>query len=134
MTFFDECLEVLGKQASIIENKENKSQKIIKELEKKFPISVSGRIAWDKINKKEEIISIKSFVSKLKQIGKFSSNLVYIIWDNAEIPVVKSSLMPILENIDDITAVSFYVWIFDPSAGWVAELHNDGTITLGLSE
>lgn len=71
---------------------------------------------------------IKSYLYKC--FGSYS-NTVYIIWDEATLPIIKTDLHQVLQVIDDVTAVSFDTWIYSPDTGYVIEYYHDGEIRIG---
>ena len=122
VTLFDECIEVLGNNAIIFSIEE--TERLFNWLEHKFPILVSGHIEWDKVSKK---IQIKNMVDILN-ILENKDNAIFVFWDNAKIPALKSTLECVLNVIDDVTAVGFYTWLFSPNAGYVIEFGHGYTM------
>ncbi|UYX52452.1 hypothetical protein M3Y14_29355 [Bacillus thuringiensis] len=59
------------------------------------------------------------------------SNIVYIIWDEASLPIIKTNLHQILQVIDDVTAVSFDTWIYSQDVGYVIEYYHEGEVRIG---
>lgn len=68
----------------------------------------------------------------LEKRGFDLSTPIYIIWDEATLPVVKSNLPSVLEVIYDVTAVSFDTWIFSHVFEYVVEYYHEGETTIGL--
>ena len=126
-----ECLEVLGNKISII-NDEKEKDAIIKQMIKKFPPTSWGRIDWTNISKKQLLISENNILSSLKEAGKTACSDVYIVWHEADRPIVKCELINALNNLYDVLEVSFDTWLYCPSEGWVVEFHHDGDIMLGF--
>ncbi len=126
-----ECLDALGKEAQAIEKNEEK-RVIIKQLIDKFPPTSWGRIDWNEVDKKQLLEAENAIVPELKKANKKLSDDIYILWNDGSLPIVKSNLKKILENLYDITTVSFDTWLYCPSEGWVVEFHHDGEITLGF--
>lgn len=48
------------------------------------------------------------------------------------LPSLKTDLKTAMTTIDDITAVSFDTWLFNPLAKYVIELHHDDGMTIGV--
>jgi len=130
MDLFEECFEVLGPQASIIQDIQEQ-EKLISKLVELFPLTSWGRIDWNNVEKKQTINSIEELIPILKKRKK-AFDCVYIIWDDGGIPTVQSNLQPIVEHLEDVIAVALDTWIYCPSEGWVVEFHHDGEITLGF--
>jgi len=131
MDLFEECLEALGSSIEIIKNDADQN-KIIEKMLSKFPITFYGRINWKNIPKKCSILSPDKILSILKKRNALDNNQIYIIWSDSTVPIVKSSLENVLNNFDDVEAVSPDTWIYSPSAGWLIEFYHDGDITLGF--
>jgi hypothetical protein len=51
-------------------------------------------------------------ISFLNQKTNKYSNAVYVIWDEGTLPIIQTNLDKVFEAIDDVTAVSFDIWIF----------------------
>ncbi len=130
MTLFKECIEVLGKYASISEK--IISEKIIDQFDKKFPLTLWGRIDWKKVKNKKTISSVEEIIPILTKKKRSHLELVYVIWSDPTIPIIESKLDKILEFFDDVEAVSPNLWLYCPFNGWVVEIYHDGSITLGF--
>ena len=126
-TLLEECIEALGEDIEILENTQGKM--VVKVLkmhsllhngESRFNIENYG----DLYNEDE----IKLYLQNC--FGTYSQT-VYIIWDNARVPVIKTNLHQVLNVIYDVTAVSFDTWIYSPDMGFVIEYHHDGDIRIG---
>lgn len=155
-----ECLNALGNNAKIIEDK-IETELIINNLIKHFPMATWGRIDWRKIKRKfsinsEENLLLKincndiaylnniyrrqliksedSLISILKTNNKSNLNDIFILWFDASMPIIKCNLMKILENIYDVVTVSSDTWLYCPLEGWVIELDHNGNSTLGFAE
>lgn len=55
----------------------------------------------------------------------------YVIWPDAEIPIIKCNIDDILDNIDDVLAVSFDTWLISVDMKRLIEFYHEGDITLG---
>lgn len=128
MILYEECLEVLKNNYTILSNEDG--GKILSELKKKFPFTSWSRIDWNKVIKKEQVNSTLDIKEKLRG----NNNTVYIIWDEATLPIIKSDLFSVIDAIDDVTAVSFDTWIFSFNEQFVVEFYHDGEIKIGFSE
>ena len=54
------------------------------------------------------------------------------MWDNANLPCLKSELKNIIKSIDDVTAVSFDTWVVSSDYNIIIEFYHEGEITLGV--
>ena len=54
----------------------------------------------------------------------------YIVFNDAEIPIIKTFYNEIIANIDDVLAVSFDTWILSDDCSIIFEFYHDGLITM----
>lgn len=130
MSLLDECIEALGENIHVLSD--NRRKKVIRDFECSFPITEWGRIKWEKEMKYADVNTVDEIMSFLNQNMGDYCKVVYIIWDEGTLPVIKSDLDKVLEVIDDVTAVSFDTWIFSPSSGFVVEIFHDGEVKVGI--
>lgn len=136
MTLFEECLEVLGKDANVLT--EDDTTKIFTQFESCFPMvyiaeSIWSRVDWSKISNKYTIdADIRKTLEILKSNNLDTNDNVLILWNEATLPVVETKLNNILENVDDVTAVGFDTWIYCPTSNYIIEFYHDGEIILGI--
>lgn len=128
-TLLEECIEALGVNIEILEEKQGRT--IIRKFENTFPITFWGRIDWENIQKYVELYNEDEIKAYLQNCFGTYSHRVYLIWDDATLPVIKTELHQVLEVIYDVTAVSFDTWIYSPNIGFVIEYHHDGDIRIG---
>ncbi|GAA0741806.1 hypothetical protein GCM10008906_23480 [Clostridium oceanicum] len=57
---------------------------------------------------------------------------IHIIWDEANLPIIKSNLSNVIDVIDDTIAVSFDTWLFSSNGEFVIEFYHDGQTIIGL--
>jgi hypothetical protein len=130
MTLLDECIEALGEDAEILTDSEK--EKILGTLESSFPFAEWGRIDWGKVSKKENVNTVNDITTYLEKCCQNFDAVVYVIWDEGTLPIIKSDLKKVLEVIDDVTAVSFDTWIFSPASGYVIEIYHEGEVWVGI--
>ena len=137
MTLYEECIEALGDNLVIYS--EEDSINIFNKFENSFPMyyiadSILSRIDWNKIYLKYTIKhNLEELLTKIEKHYKENDFEVYILWNEANLPVLKTTLKKVLLNIDDVTAVGFDTWIFCESNNYVIEFFHDGEIVLGLN-
>lgn len=123
---FKECIDALHDDVMILSDEESK--KIFSIFENEIPIISGGsKIDWQKINNKIDIGSPQQIVILLEEIKrkKIDTN-VYILWNNAALPVIKSNLDLIQEHFDDVVCVGFETWFFNINERYVIEFsHTD---------
>lgn len=129
-TLLEECIEALGVNIDILENTQRKM--IVNSFENTFPITFWGRIDWSNIQNYGEIYNTDEIKLYLHNCFGSYSKTVYIIWDEATLPIIKTDLHQVLKVIDDVTAVSFDTWIYSPSLGYVIEFYHEGDIRIGI--
>ena len=118
--YFDECIERLKPRVEIV--LETDSNKLKEKIRKDFDIGIRG------FNPKSESvspISLSDFKEKIIDLTQ-----CYIMWDEFSLPIIKTSPIKIVENFDDITAVSFDTWIIDENYNWVIEINHEGVLYL----
>lgn len=130
MDLFEECMEVLGKNAKILDKEI--AENILSNFDKNFPLTAWGRIDWDKIKNKKKVNTFEEILSVIKNKKGKISNLIYVIGSDATVPVFQSNLDIILKNFDDVEAVSPNTWLYCPKDGWVIEFYHDGDTTIGF--
>ncbi|WOA66687.1 hypothetical protein RVY75_29690 (plasmid) [Bacillus mycoides] len=129
VTLLEECIEALDVDIEILENTQGKM--IVKSFENTFPITSWGRVDWSNIQNYGDLYNEDKIKVYLQNCFGIYSQTVYIIWDNARVPIIKTNLHQVLKVIDDVTAVSSDTWIYSPDMGYVIEYHHDGDIRIG---
>lgn len=126
MTLLEECLGLLGKKIEVLSKEETDT--IFESMLKIFPTTPWGRIDWNEVNHKRlsSISEIKKYISEKKE--------VYILWDEASLPSIKTSISNLLSYIDNILAVSFDTWLYLPDDKCVIEFYHEGEITFGCKQ
>lgn len=126
MTLLEECLGLLGKKIEVLSKEETDT--IFESMLKIFPTTPWGRIDWNEVNHKRlsSISEIKKYISEKKE--------VYILWDEASLPSIKTSISNLLSHIDNILAVSFDTWLYFPDDKCVIEFYHEGEITFGCKQ
>lgn len=118
MTLFEECIAVLQKY-SIIEDKKLENQ-ILSNLHLTF----YGKVDFSKYADSHEV--------DLDEIRLLSGEReYYVVWSDCTIPIIKCNIIEILNNIDDVLAVSFDTWLISIDMKQIIEFYHEGDITLG---
>lgn len=104
MTLFDECREALCADFYIVEGQDE--QEVLGILNK-YPF-VKGNIFWSEI-KYSDYDSIDELLNK----NTIINDDVFVFVDDASIPVFRTKLSLIAENIYDVTALSPKLFIFN---------------------
>lgn len=104
MTLFEECQEALSADFGIVEGHERKE---VLDVFNKYPF-VNGGISWPEI----EYSDYKN-IDNLLNIDFMKNADVFVLVDDASIPIFKSNLGLIAENIYDVTALSPKLFIFN---------------------
>lgn len=125
MKLIDECLFKLGDRAIILESEE---QKIIeREFYRRFPMTSWGRIDWSKIELKQEV----STIQEISRLSLDLTTVIFIIWSDLSLPVLKLPLDVFFNHIDDILSVSFDTWLLFESLDMVIEIYHENKIMIG---
>lgn len=104
MTLFEECKEVLSADFSIVEGE---YEKVALSILNSYPFE-KGNILWGELGY-IDYESIDAFLDT----KKIKSTDVFVLIDNADIPVFKTNLILLSENIYDVTALSPKLFIFN---------------------
>lgn len=130
---FQECIISLGNNALILSEKE--SVRIFDVFEQEVPIYCGGsRIDWDKIAIKTTLNRSDQIISTLNQwnLPSMIDETVYVLWNDASIPVIQSNIAAIITHIEDVIAVGFETWLYNPFDKYIVEFYYLGDITIGL--
>lgn len=112
MTLFDECIEALSDDFSLLIEEEEKE---VLNIFYKYPFEY-GNI--DKL--KEGVVTLK-FDKLIKLVEeKLKSSEVYVLADINGVPIFKTNLFLALEKIDDISALSTKVFLLGD--GYLAQI------------
>jgi hypothetical protein len=79
-----------------------------------------------------KVDTVNIIITYLKQCYGNYHAVVYVIWDEGTLPIIKSDLQKVLEVIDDVIAVSFDTWIFSSELGYVIEIYHEGEVWVGI--
>jgi len=104
MTLFEECKEALKADFKIIDGEAEKTA--INTLNS-YPIE-NGNIYWSRINYADY-----DSIDALLDAKNLKNNDVFVLADDAEIPVFSTNLILLAENIYDVTALSPKLFIFN---------------------
>lgn len=103
MTLFEECREALKQDFTIVDDE----QKAI-ELLQTFPLK-NNYMVWTNIDYKD----YDCMEELLSDLLSLSASSFYVLADSENVPIFKSNLKLVIENIDDVSALSSKVFIFD---------------------
>lgn len=115
MTLFEECLAALG------------SYKIAKIYESKMALANLRLTDYGRLDFRRYRASRGMSLSELRSLGDFSC---YIIYNNAELPVIKCRFKQVFGNLDNVLAPAFDTWILDENYTRIIEFYHNGEITL----
>ena len=103
MSLFEECKQALSADFTIIDKEEERVNTILEG----YPF-VSGNISWSEI-------SFRDFETSDELLCQswLKNENVYVIADDANIPIFRTNLRLVLENIYDVAALSPKMFIFN---------------------
>lgn len=117
ITLFEECIAAL-KNYSIVED-----NKLIDQILSNLNLTFYGKVDFSKYADSHEV--------SLNEIHMLSGEKeYYVIWTDVEIPIIKCNIDDILDNIDDVLAVSFDTWLISVDMKRLIEFYHEGDITL----
>ncbi len=96
-------------------------------IQDNIPFGSDDRVDFSKFKAKYNIVSISCISELIKKSTEF-----YVMWDNLNLPCLKSELNDIIRYIDDVTAVGFDTWVVSSEYNIVIEFHHEGDIVLGF--
>ena len=131
INYFDEFVGALAKNVSLFYTQKRK--KIFTVFENLFPTTDWGRIDWAKVPTRAEIFSAQDIIDNLEINFVNFDTSIYILWNEGTIPIVKSNLELILNNIDELPPVIFDTWLFCPTSKYVIEFYHEGEVTFGVA-
>lgn len=120
---FKECIDSLNvyKMLSLEE-----SEILFNQIKDNFPMTSYGCIDWKSVKDCIAIEHISDIYNIFKDCYEY-----YILWDQKYIPCVSCKLSTIIENIDDVLAVSFDTWLLSKDKKEVIEFYHEGKIVYG---
>ena len=104
MTLFDECKEALSADFNVLDEKDRVR---VMGIFNKYS-SANGNMLWSEIDFKDF-----ETVNDILNESVLKNEDVYVIADNADIPIFKTNLRLVFENIYDVTALSPKLFIFN---------------------
>lgn len=117
---FKECIASLD-DYSILSRE--KTDILFKQFKHNFPRTDYGGIDWEKVT---EVILIKNIYDIYDENYEY-----YILWEQQDLPCISCKLPIIINNIDDVLAVSFDTWLLSQNEREVIEFHHEGKIVYG---
>ena len=112
---FDECLKALG------------SYKIAKLYEAKMAMANLRLTDYGRLDFRRYKSSRGMSIAELRALGDFACCIIY---NNADLPVVKCRFKQVLDCLDDVLAPAFDTWVLDEKYSRLIEFYHDGQITL----
>ncbi len=103
MTLFEECREALKQDFTMVDDEQKAT-----ELLQTFPLK-NNYMVWTNIDYKD-YDCMKELLSDFLSL---SASSFYVLADSENVPIFKSNLKLVIENIDDVSALSSKVFIFD---------------------
>ncbi len=117
-----ECIEILDTK-KVFDFSESKV--IFNNFERQIEFTFYGRVDWSKYEAK---INIENNLDILTHVDRNDS--CYFLWNDMNLPVIESNINNLLNNIDDVLAVSFDTWVWIKTKNIIIEFFHDGIITL----
>ncbi len=120
---FKECIDSLNHYRIL---SLDETGALFQQLRFNFPMSQYGSIDWKKVN---DVTVIKKISDIFEIFDK--SDEYYILWEQQELPCVRCKLEKIIDNIDDVLAVSFDTWLLSKDKKEIIEFHHEGKVVYG---
>ena len=103
MTLFEECKEALKKDFHTVKD-EQKAIEILQTYPMPYNYLIWSELSYKDYDCMEDIIN---------DLSVLSNQRLYVVADNDNVPIFRSSLRVIIENIYDVSALSSKVFIFN---------------------
>ncbi|OQA35363.1 MAG: hypothetical protein BWY54_00614 [Candidatus Dependentiae bacterium ADurb.Bin331] len=130
-TIFEECIEALGPDVFVLSKKE--SSEMWKIFKNKVPFTKGSRIDFNKVNNSISIDYLDEVIPTLSKILNAQIDTsVFILWNDASVPVIKTTIELAFEHFNDVISVSFETWFFNPDQNYVIEYYYFGEMNLGF--
>ena len=131
---FDECIEVLNPEVAIISQEE--TDKLFDQLESMFPIGMASRIMWEDMDH-SYYSTLQETTEVFPALKKLVTDAVdpnmYILWNDADIPVIETDIHTALSHIDDVLCVASDTWFFNIHQKYVVEFYHLGEMRVGIA-
>lgn len=130
-TLLEECIEALGEDILVIED-----SKVVNELfqtmSNSYVFTSWGRIEWESIKEHETFFYLSELVQYCNE-NQLLDKEFYILWDQITLPSIKTNLENIFNNLDDVTATSANIWLFNLETNSVVEFyHGDENVQVSI--
>lgn len=123
---FKECIDSLD-EYNMLSLEE--TEVLYKQLRYNLPMTDYGCIDWKKVS---DVIIIKSISDIFDIFNK--NHEYYILWEQQELPCIRCKLSKIMDNIDDVLAVSFDTWLLSKDKKEIIEFHHEGKVVYGKTK
>lgn len=130
-TLYLEALEALKKNDNdLIVFSQEKSENITDLFERSVPMLTygSGGVDWERLNS----VDVFSSEEQLLPFIKEEKERVYLLWNQIDLPVVETTVIAVMQSIEDVCAVSFETWLLSEKERYVIELEDSCNSKIGF--
>ena len=126
-----ECIDMLGKAAVVLSKKETDAQWDL--LKRMVPFTHNGKVLWERVIKKRLVENNAQDIFDTLQnlLGCPIDKKIYIQWSDATLPILKTDLEHALSLLEYIQKVTFEMFLFNPTQGYLIEMLPN-QITVGI--
>lgn len=105
-----------------------------------FPVVSWGRLDWPHI---EGSLCLEEFgpepsadwLTRVLQAQHIDNNVwVTVLWSNGAAPSLRLRLQDAIAHLEDLSAKSFDMWLYDESDNWIVEHYHEGEWCWGRSK
>lgn len=133
MAIFDECIEALKRKGEVIILSEEETNEIINEFEENIPGDpFIPKVDFSQISRKKKIVADEDILEELYKNNIDVKEPVYVFWNDADLPAIKTSITNVINVIEDVISVSFDTYIFCPKERYFVEYYHEGETFLGF--
>jgi hypothetical protein len=125
-------IQALGEGTIILSDE--KAEEIYRDLVNDFPFVEWGRIDWSKVDEKLFINNLDEIYHSVSEFITIDNQEVFILWGYGDSPVIQTTLVKDLSNIEEVMEVGSDQWIYALDRSFVIEFYHEGEIMIGLNK
>ena len=116
-TLLEECITILGPGTEALSHADTRNK--VREISARISFGING-IDW--------CAHPDHFFFTSAIVPQLPNKSCFVMWDEYTLPILRTDLERVLQNIDDVTAVAFDTWVIGSELDWVIEFHHEGTV------
>lgn len=132
LSLAEQCIKMLGDAVVVLSKQEAEAQWDL--LKRMVPFTRNGKVEWQKVSKKRLVgNNAQEILDALQDLIKQPIDKdIYIQWSDDSLPIIKTNLEVALSLLEPIKKVTFEVFFFNPTQGYLIEILSKNQISVGL--